>query len=74
MYIKVRVKAGAKKEALTVVAGGTLELAVKEEAENNQANRRVLELVATHFGVAVERVRIIRGHRSPSKLLAIPDR
>ncbi len=71
MYIKVRVQAGAKKEVLQKISKTSYKLAVKEPAENNRANKRVLELMAEQFGIAKNKVRIINGHQSPSKMLSV---
>ena len=73
MYIKVRVTPGAKKELVTEIAKNRFAIAVKEPAENNLANRRVLELVAEQFSVRVAQVRLVSGHRSQSKIFSIPD-
>jgi uncharacterized protein YggU (UPF0235/DUF167 family) len=35
------------------------------------ANIRVLELVAEHFKVPLNKVRIVNGHHHPSKLMVI---
>ena len=73
MYIKVRVIAGAKKESAQLVSAGHFKISVKEPAERNMANRRIVELVAAHYKRAAKQVRIISGHTSPSKILSIPD-
>lgn len=73
MYIHVRVNANAKKESWTVRKPAHFEASVREKAENNQANARVLYLVANHFGVAVDHVRIVNGHHSPSKLISVQE-
>lgn len=73
MYIKVRVVAGAKKETLKKISATHFEISVKEKAEQNQANRRVIDLVAAHHNVPAKQVRIISGHHSPSKILSLPD-
>lgn len=71
MYVKVRVKAGAKKEGVEEVSKDHLNIAVRESAERNLANARVIILVARHFGVRANQVRIVNGHQSPSKLLSV---
>ncbi|MDO8474081.1 MAG: DUF167 domain-containing protein [bacterium] len=73
MYVKVRVIAGAKKEFIEEVSAGHFKLSVREPAERNLANRRVVELVAAHYKLPPKQVRIISGHTSPSKILSIPD-
>ena len=73
MYIHVKVTAGASKESFSQRKKSVdhFEVSVKEKAERNEANNRVLVLVASHFKVPVAKVRIVNGHRHPSKLLVI---
>ena len=73
MYIKVRVLAEAKKENLTKVSKDHFSITVKEPAKQNLANRRIIEMIASHFRIPVRQIRIISGHRSPSKILSLPD-
>ncbi|MCA9401561.1 MAG: DUF167 domain-containing protein [Candidatus Omnitrophica bacterium] len=73
MYIKVKVLAGQKREKFEQIKPDKFEIAIKQPAERNLANERVLELVARHFKTSVNRVRIVSGHTSPSKILSIPD-
>jgi uncharacterized protein YggU (UPF0235/DUF167 family) len=73
MYIRVRVAAGAKKESFEANSGDSFLVSVKEPAEGNHANRRVLEIIALHFGINAKQIRIISGHHSPGKILSIPD-
>ena len=73
MYVKVRVIAGAKKETVQEVSAGYFKISVREPAERNLANRRIVELVAAHYKILPKQVRIISGHTSPSKILSIPD-
>ncbi len=72
MYIKVRVIAGAKKEVFTQKSPDHFEVSVKEPAEQNRANRRILSLFQTHFGI--KDIHLISGHHSPSKILGIPEK
>lgn len=73
MYVKVRVVAGAKKETFKQKSNDHFKISVKEKAEQNLANRRVVELVADHFHIPSKQIRIISGHHSPSKILSLPD-
>ena len=72
-YIHVKVSAGAKQETFKKKNEDHFLVSVKEKAERNMANMRVLELMAKHFGVSKGRVRIVNGHRSASKLLVVGD-
>lgn len=71
MYLKVRATAGARKESFREESSTHFVIAVREKAERNEANQRIRELLAAHFAIPVERVRIVNGHQSPSKLLSI---
>lgn len=73
MYIRVRVTAGAKNESFMSESATHFQVAVREKAEQNMANKRVRELVSEHFAVPIGRVRIVNGHMSPSKLLSVDD-
>ena len=72
-YIHVKVNPGAGKESFKQKSQDHFEISVKEKAERNLANGRVLELTAAHFGVPKSEVRIVNGHRSSSKLLIVGD-
>lgn len=71
MYIHVKVSAGASKENFQKISEDHFEVSVKEKAERNIANTRVLKIIASHFKVPVSKVRIVNGHHHPSKLLVI---
>ena len=71
MYVSVRVVAGQKRESVEALANGRLKICVKEPAKQNLANRRVLALVAAHFNLPQNKVRLISGHTSPSKLFSV---
>jgi len=70
MHIKVRVKTGAKNESIREVSEGKFEISVREKPEANMANERVVALVALHLGVPVKKIRIVKGHHHPSKILS----
>ncbi len=70
MYIHLKVRAGAKEESFTQLNETHFSATVKEKAERNAANARVIELIKAHFPEA-GRVTIVSGHHSPSKLFAV---
>ena len=69
MYIKVRVKADSRAEEVVKESHDHYVISVKEKAERNLANKRIIEIVKDMFPGQL--VRIIHGHKSPSKLIAI---
>jgi len=73
MYIKVKVSTEAKKEKIIKKSKDHFDISVKESAERNLANKRVLELVRGYFKVYNGNVRIVSGHHSPSKIISVPE-
>ena len=71
MYIKVAVTPNAKKEKVKKVSDDSFEISVKEKAQQNQANKRVCEILSECFKVPLSAVRIINGHRTPKKIISI---
>lgn len=71
MYIRVRVIPKAKRESLKKVDKDTFEITVREPAERNLANRRIIEMLAEFYGVNDKAVRLVTGHHSGSKILDI---
>lgn len=71
MYIHVKAQPSAKKESFTQIDDTHFHIAVKEKAERNQANEKIIELLRAHFNTS--NVRIINGHHSPSKLFSVGD-
>ncbi len=72
MHVSVKAKTAAREEAVKEISSVRFEISVREQAERNQANRRIIEILAARFGVPMKQVRMIKGHRSPSKVFAIP--
>ena len=82
MHIKVRVKTGAKNESIKQIVVPhqntevqppylAFEVSVREKPEANMANKRVLALMAKALKIPAARIRITKGHHSPSKILSI---
>ncbi len=69
MYIHVRIKTKQKEESFTQLSETKYEISVKVEAKQNRANARMIELLTQHL--KLNKVKIISGHHSPSKLLSI---
>jgi uncharacterized protein YggU (UPF0235/DUF167 family) len=71
VYIKVKVKVGQKAESFEMKNEDTFLATVKEKAERNQANKRILILTARYFKIPIGKVRMINGHTQPSKILSV---
>ena len=62
--------ASSKREEFKKISSTHFEARLKEKAERNMANKKVVELTRKHFGATGD-VRIINGHHSPSKILSV---
>lgn len=71
MYVRVKVTPGAKKETVTKMSDNEFQIAVREPRERNLANRRVRELLARAYHIDDAGVRLISGHRSPTKVFDV---
>ena len=69
MYIKVRVVTDAPKEVIQKTEDDLIEMYIREPAERNLANRKVLEIIRAMY--PNESVRLIKGHHSPSKIIEV---
>lgn len=69
MYIKLRVITESKKEEIEKINDDTLRVYLKEPAEMNMANSKVLELMKKYFNT--NNIRLISGHHSPSKIISV---
>ncbi len=71
MYIKIKVTADAKKELFKKINDTEFHIAVKKKAKQNQANKRIIELVREKLKITKGDIRIVSGHHSPSKVISI---
>jgi uncharacterized protein YggU (UPF0235/DUF167 family) len=69
MYIHVRIKTKQKIELIEKISETKYIVSVKEEARQNRANMRMIEMIKDYCNVST--VKIVSGHHSPSKLLSI---
>lgn len=70
MLLAVKVKTGSRKDSVVQV-GKVLQISVRDKPRENRANEKVCALIARHFNIPGSRVRMIRGHRTKSKLLEL---
>ena len=73
MYIRVKVLPKAKKEKIEIAGQSRYNISVKEPAEKNMANNRMLEVLAKEIDKSPKELRIISGHHSPIKLISVRD-
>lgn len=71
MYIRVVVSPGAKKERIERLGSDHFNVSVKEKAERNAANQRMLEVLSAFFGIPTSRLKIVTGHHSRNKIINV---
>ncbi len=71
MRVRVVVSPSVRRERLEEVKPNVFAISVREKAERNEANDRACALVARHFGVRPQAVRILSGHRRRSKVVQV---
>jgi uncharacterized protein len=71
MKIKIRVKAGAKTEAIEKLSEDTFSVRVKEKPQDGKANYAVREALAEYFGVPRSCVTLIKGEKSKDKIFEV---
>jgi uncharacterized protein (TIGR00251 family) len=70
MKIQVRVKPNSRTEEVSQ-EGDSFIAKVKEPPKEGKANQAVIRLLAEHFGVPKNRVRILSGSKSKNKVIEI---
>ncbi|MFA6273711.1 MAG: DUF167 domain-containing protein, partial [Candidatus Paceibacterota bacterium] len=72
-YIRVKVKTESKKEEFKKIGEDHFEISVKEPAERNLANKRVLEILALNFKLTQNKFQIIKGQKMPNKIILVTN-
>lgn len=72
MYITIQVKTGSKRNSIHPGKNADeFKVETREKPLENRANIKVCELVAEYFGQEYNKVRIVRGHHRPRKIVEI---
>lgn len=70
-YLRVRAIAGARKEQVAHKHNGVYEITVREKAEQGKANASIRTLLAKDLRVPENRLRLMTGHTSPTKIFLL---
>ena len=73
MEYRVKVTVGVKKEGVDFLRDGRLAIAVAAPRKDNKANERARELLAEHLNVPLEKVKLVRGHTQPTKVMHVAE-
>lgn len=71
--VRVRVRAGARREELVQMDNGWILARVTAPAHEGRANKALCRLVAKQLRVAPSKVEIVRGARSREKLIRVDE-
>ncbi len=71
MYIKLRIITNSKKEIINKISNDHYQINVKEKAERNMANTRIIEIMSDVLKISKKSIKIISGHHSPSKIISV---
>ena len=74
MLIHIKIEPESKEDSVTEKNKTSYIVKVREEAKENKANNKMLVLLARHFKIERNKLRIITGHHSPSKIIEILEK
>ena len=70
--LRLRVRPGARRNAILGTHGGALKLSVTAPPERGRANRAAIELLAGALGIAPAGIALVAGKSSPDKTVVVP--
>ena len=71
IYLNIKVQPRARKPGIEKVSSGEYKIRVSAPPSKGEANKEVVETLASHFGLPPSRVKIIRGQKSQRKLVLL---
>ena len=71
MLIKVKVFPNSKKERIEKKSEDSFVFYLAEQAERGEANKKLREVIADYFNIGANKIKIIKGGRSRSKIIKI---
>jgi len=73
IVLPVRVRAGARRNAVAIGADGVLRIGVTQIAERGKANRAVIALLSKQLSIRKSQIELIRGPTSTQKRFLLTD-
>ncbi|MDD3386370.1 MAG: DUF167 family protein [Candidatus Pacebacteria bacterium] len=73
MLIKVKAFPLSKEEKIIKKNKDSFDVFVREEAERNMANKRIIEIISDYFEVPQNKVKMIKGFKESSKIFDIKN-
>lgn len=72
-FVKVKVKTSAKKDEVIRTGVDSFIVSVRSEPKLGEANESVLDLLSSFLEVPRAKLKIVKGSRSPSKIISIRE-
>ncbi len=69
--LKVKVVPGSSRDQIVGWLGDALKIKVTAPPQKGKANEAVIDLLAEALGVSSDDIKVVSGHSSPSKIVAI---
>ena len=73
MLINIKVKPNSGKQEIQKLENNNYLIYLKENPENNRANKELINLLSKYFNVAIANIKIKRGIKSNKKLVEIKN-
>lgn len=72
-FVKVKVRASSKKDEVVKTGEDSFIITVRSEPKRGEANDSVISLLSSFLGIPASDLAIIKGRRSPSKIIFIRE-
>ena len=73
MKINIRVFPNSKNKKINIISEKEIEIYFRQKAENNLANKKVLEIVSEIYSKNINEVKIISGYKKKEKILLLKN-
>ena len=71
MIVSVLVKPGSSQEKVVEGSEGNLVVFTHARAHDGEANKKVIQILAEHYGVSKSQVKLVRGAKGRAKVFEI---
>jgi len=68
MLIKVKVFPNSKKEEIVKKAEDNFEVKVRAKPIRGEANKRIIKVLASYFGISESKIKLIKGFKQRNKI------
>lgn len=73
MLLKLKIKTNSKENKIEKLKDDEFRIFVKAKPEQGMANQKALELLSEYLQIPKQKISLIKGHASPSKIVQIRD-